>query len=112
MVAHEREARRRDEGGEAGEQLERRQHADLGAISAEVLDAIGELAAGERAEAAEREWWARGVSAEQLSTAIVVRLDADARVEVKAVDVDRATLARGRFDACLGGRLRGRRPRA
>ena len=63
VVADERIARRRNERGEACEELEPRHHAMLGASAPGILDPVGDSPSGEPAETVEREGRARTVGA-------------------------------------------------
>ncbi len=96
MVANERVARGRDERGEARQELERRHDAGLGPLSAELLHAVGDAAAGQETEALERERRARAVAAEAFATEVVPGFDTDAGLHVEAVEIDGLVRGLGR----------------
>jgi hypothetical protein len=88
MVSEQRVTRGRHERREAGEELQRRHHARLGAPVAKYLDAIREAPTGESSQPVEREWGPRSVAHQALAPEIVIRRDGDAGVEVESVALD------------------------
>jgi len=88
VVADEGTSRRRDEGGDSREELERREDHVLGLAGVRALDAIRDAAVAEAAQAREGDGGAEGVAAEALAGEIVT--DADAGVEVEAAGFDGA----------------------
>lgn len=76
MIAHERVSRRRDERGDAREQLED----SMSRVSSRVLDAICDTAVGEQRESVERERLARAVTDQTFAGGVVVGSDGDGGV--------------------------------
>ena len=93
VTANERRARRRHQRCQSRQQLERRHHPMLCPTSTKLLDPIRDASARKHPESLERKRRPRSISAESLPTAIIVGVDSDARVEVEAFMLDRASLA-------------------
>ena len=88
MRTDERIARRRHEGGDAREELERGQHHVLGLARVRALHTVGDAAVAQPAQARQGDGGAERVAAKALASEIVAH--ADAGVEVESGVVHRA----------------------
>ena len=86
VVDHERISRRRYQRREPRQQLDRRHHA-VGAAAPSVLDAVGNAAVGQQAEAIEGEARPRAVADEALAPFVVVSFDPHRRLDVEPVEL-------------------------
>jgi len=106
VIAKERVARRRDERGDAREQLHRGEDS-VGRRLARLLDAIGDAAVGEDAEALEREGRSRTIAGEALAADVVVGADSDGGVQVESVESDGSAADAGWLVGVVIGTVRG-----
>jgi len=86
VVADQVDARRRDDRGEPGEELGRLKGKVVRTVGERTLEAIGDAAVGQRAEAGERQRWAGAIATEQLQAGGMALTDVDIGVQGEAVD--------------------------